>query len=186
VFEDESGFSLVSPLKCTWAPRGHTPVVRTSLSHHDHVNVIGALLVTPAGRRIRLCVHTHRTNLSGDEIIAFVQAVLHTTPGPIVWVWDNHPIHRRAGVREFLNRHERLHVYHFPTCAPELNPEASGRKPVNTRPTLRRGIEMNSLIAFMLDCPEHATRSNACGRASSCLICPGNADALSAHLRLSH
>jgi putative transposase len=122
VFEDESGFSLVSPLKGTWAPRGQTPVIRTSLSHHERLNVIGALAVTPAGRRVRLCVHTHRTALSGDEIIAFVRAVLHTTPGPIIWVWDNHPIHRRRSVRDFLDDHARLHVYCFPTCAPELNP----------------------------------------------------------------
>lgn len=122
VFEDESGFSLVSPLKCTWAPRGQTPTLRTSISHHERLNIIGALLVTPSGRRIRLHAHSYRNNLTGDEIIAFVQDVLHSTPGPIVWVWDNHPIHRRAGVRRFLAGHERLQVYCFPTCAPELNP----------------------------------------------------------------
>jgi|WetSurSiteA1Bulk_404760.scaffolds.fasta_scaffold158227_2 hypothetical protein len=32
VLKDESGFSLVSPLKRTWSPRGQTPVTRTSLN----------------------------------------------------------------------------------------------------------------------------------------------------------
>lgn len=37
-------------------------------------------------------------------------------------VWDKHPIHRRGEVQDFLARHPRLHVYEFPTAAPELNP----------------------------------------------------------------
>src|SRR5262249_11600526 len=40
----------------------------------------------------------------------------------IVLVWDRHPIHHRATVQEFIDRHPRLHVYEFPTSAPELNP----------------------------------------------------------------
>jgi transposase len=28
VFQDESGFSLLPPVRATWAPRGHTPVLR--------------------------------------------------------------------------------------------------------------------------------------------------------------
>jgi hypothetical protein len=43
--KDESGFSLVSPLKRTWSPRGQTPVTRTSLNHHQRLNLFGAVLV---------------------------------------------------------------------------------------------------------------------------------------------
>jgi transposase len=42
--------------------------------------------------------------------------------GPLVLVWDKHPIHRRRKVKDFLVRHPRIHVYEFPTSAPELNP----------------------------------------------------------------
>lgn len=42
--------------------------------------------------------------------------------GPIVLIWDNHPIHQRRLVQNFIQSEPRLHVYSFPVCAPELNP----------------------------------------------------------------
>ena len=120
--EDESGFSLVSPLKCTWAPRGQTPVIRTQISHHKRVNAIGALLVTPDGRRLRLLSRLRRSTLNGKDMLVFLKRLLRTVPGPIVLVWDNHPIHTRRLVKAFIEHQPRLHVYHFPSYAPELNP----------------------------------------------------------------
>lgn len=52
----------------------------------------------------------------------FLTHLLHQITGSIVLVWDKHPIHRRRMVKDFLARHPRLHVYEFPTSAPELNP----------------------------------------------------------------
>ena len=122
VLEDESGFSLVSPLKRSWSPRGHTPTLRTSLAHHQRLNLLGALLVSPAGRKIKLAIRSYRHSLCGEQVIAFLEQLLRAVPGEIVLVWDNHPIHKRQLVQEFIAQHPRLHVYHFPTCAPELNP----------------------------------------------------------------
>jgi transposase len=122
VFEDESGFSLVSPLKRTWAPRGQTPCVRTSLDHHERLNLLGALCVTPGARKLKLSVYSYRRTLRGEEVIAFLTALLRRIRGPIVLVWDQHPIHQRQKVQDFLAQHTRLHVYEFPTGAPELNP----------------------------------------------------------------
>jgi len=119
---DESGFSLVSPLKRTWAPRGHAPCVRTSLQHHERLNVIGALVISPGGRRIKLHRQIYRRSLTGQEVIRFLQHLLHSLRGPLVLVWDHAPIHRRQAVQDFLAQQPRLHVYDFPTYAPELNP----------------------------------------------------------------
>lgn len=122
VVEDETGFSLVSALKRTWAKSGQTPTVRTSLDHHERLNLLGGLRVSPAKRRVRLMVQSHRRTLRGEEVIAWVTALLGQVRGPIVLVWDQHPIHRRKKVQLFLAQHPRLHVYEFPTGAPELNP----------------------------------------------------------------
>lgn len=119
---DESGFSLVSPLKRTWAPRGQTPAVRTSLQHHDRLNVIGGLVLSPGGRKIKLRVQIFRCNLTGKQVIAFLQHLLHHLRGSVVLVWDHAPIHQRRAVQTFLARQPRVHVYDFPTYAPELNP----------------------------------------------------------------
>jgi putative transposase len=120
--EDESGFSLVSPLKHTWAPRGETPIVRTSISHHDRLNIIGALLVLPSGEQFKLSIRSYWHSLTGEEVIEFLNQLLRCTSDYIILVWDNHSIHKRKIVQEFLAQHERLILYWFPTAAPELNP----------------------------------------------------------------
>jgi transposase len=122
VFLDETGFSLVSPLKRTWAPRGQTPTIRTSLEHNERLNLIGALCVTPAQRKLKWHLQSHRKPISGDQVILFLEYLAQVIPGPIVMVWDKHPIHRRRKVQDWLARHPRIHVYEFPTSAPELNP----------------------------------------------------------------
>jgi hypothetical protein len=116
------GFSLVSPLKRTWSPRGQTPLIRTSLEHNERFNLIGALCVTPARRKLKLSLHSHRKSISGDQVVTFLTYLLRRVKGPIVMVWDKHPIHGRGKVKDFLAHHLRIHVYEFPTSAPELNP----------------------------------------------------------------
>jgi putative transposase len=84
--------------------------------------LIGVLAVTPAERRIKLHLQSYRESISGDEVIRFLRHLLRHVKGPIVLVWDKHPIHRRRKVQDFLEQHPRLHVYEFPTSAPELDP----------------------------------------------------------------
>ncbi len=112
----------MSPLKRTWAPRGQTPTIRTSLQHNERVNLIGALCVTSAKRKIKLHLQSHGKSISGEQVIVFLRHLLRAIRGPIVLVWDKHPIHGRRKVKGFLAQHPRLHVYPFPTSAPELNP----------------------------------------------------------------
>jgi len=112
----------MSPLKRTWAPRGQTPTIRTSLEHNVRLNLIGGLCVTPARRKIKLYLQSHRTSIRGEEVIAYLKHILRHIPGSIILVWDKHPIHRRRQVKEFLGHHPRVQVYEFPTSAPELNP----------------------------------------------------------------
>lgn len=112
----------MSPLKRTWAPRGQTPTIRTSLEHNDRLNLIGALGVTPGQRKIKLHLQSHQKSISGEQVIVFLRHLLRAIQGPIVLVWDKHPIHGRRKVKAFLAKHPRLHVYLFPTSAPELNP----------------------------------------------------------------
>jgi transposase len=122
VLIDEGGFTLVSPLKRTWAPCGCTPVVQTSLDHHERINLFGALLVSSDGKNIRLSVRAYDHTLSGEQVIEFLKQLLRQIPGEIVLVWDRHPIHKRKAVQKFIKTETRLHVYWFPVSAPELNP----------------------------------------------------------------
>lgn len=97
--------------------------MRTSLNHHQRLNLLGALLVSSRVQRIRLIVHSRQCSLGSVHVIAFLKHVLHLLPGQIILVWDNHKIHVCPQTQAFLDQHRRrLHVYRFPTYAPELNP----------------------------------------------------------------
>jgi hypothetical protein len=113
---------MVSPLKRTWSRRGQTPVSRTSIDHHDRLNILGVLLVSPKGKKIRLSVKSYWYNLTGEEVIAFLKQILRLVHGYVVLVWDRHPIHKRRSVQDFIRAHKRLIVFEFPVAAPELNP----------------------------------------------------------------
>jgi transposase len=113
---------MVSPLKRTWSRRGQTPVIRTSIDHHDRLNVLGALLVSPKGKKFRLSVKSYWQSLTGEEVVAFLKQILRLVQGHIVLVWDRHTIHRRVLVKEFIQTQKRLIVFEFPVAAPELNP----------------------------------------------------------------
>ena len=122
VLEDESGFSMVSPLKRTWSRRGQTPNQRTSIAHNERLNLLGALLISPKGRKIKLSIQSYWHSLTGKEVIAFLQQLLRIVSGPLVLVIDRHPIYKRKMVQEFMAKQKRLHVFYFPVAAPELNP----------------------------------------------------------------
>ncbi len=79
-------------------------------------------MVSTKGKRIRLCIRSYWHRLTATEVIAFLQQVLDRVSGPIVLVWDRHPIHKRKTVQDFLAKPTRLHMFYFPVAAPELNP----------------------------------------------------------------
>ena len=112
----------MAPLKRTRSRRGQTPKRRTSIAHNERLNLLGALLISPKGRRIKLSIQSYWHSLTGNEVIAFLCQILRLVPGPLVLVLDRHPIHKRKMVQEFMAQHERLHVFYFPVAAPELNP----------------------------------------------------------------
>ncbi len=122
VLLDEKGFSLISPLKRTWAPVGQTPRIRTSLNHHDRLNLMGVLTISPKGQRLRVRVRSTTDNQTGDTVVAFLRGLLADLPGPIVLVWDSAPIHTRHKVRDFVATQSRLQAFFLPKYAPELNP----------------------------------------------------------------
>jgi len=84
--------------------------------------LLGVLLVSPKGKRIRLSIRSYWHSLTGKEVIRFLRQILDLASGSIVLVWDRHPIHKRKAVQSFLAVHKRLHMFYFPVAAPELNP----------------------------------------------------------------
>ena len=78
--------------------------------------------MSPGRKRLGLYVRFHTDNITGTEVITYLQHLLRHLQGHVVLVWDNGSIHKRKDLKAFLQRIARLHVYPFPAYAPELNP----------------------------------------------------------------
>ena len=122
VFPDESGFQLTPTVRRTWAPRGQTPLIY-HWDRRDKVSAISAVTVSPRRQRLGFYMHVHPGNLTTVEVAVFVRDLLRHLRGPVILVWDQGPIHRGPAMRQLRAQHRRLHLYQFPSYAPELNPD---------------------------------------------------------------
>lgn len=119
VFVDEAGFYLLPFVARTYAPVGHTPILRTPLTY-DHLSVISA--VTPNGR---LFTHVQDDAFRGPAVVAFLRQLLRQLPGRLLVIWDGASIHHGRAVKDFLaaGAAKRLHLERLPAYAPDLNPD---------------------------------------------------------------
>lgn len=128
-FADEAGQTLHPAKATTWAPRGHTPVVKTTAKGNVRVS-IAALTCYRPGQRSRLIYRTltYRRGVKTSrgfrepELVALLDAAHQQLGGPIVLVWDRLPAHRSARMHRMIANRPWLRVYLLPGYAPELNP----------------------------------------------------------------
>jgi transposase len=117
-FADEAGVRSDYHSGTTWAPKGRTPVVKTTGARHS-VNMISA--VAPDGS-LRFSTYTGR--FTSKEFIDFCKRLLHDAPGPVFLVVDGHPTHRSKATKAFVESTEgQLKLYMLPGYSPELNPD---------------------------------------------------------------
>jgi transposase len=53
----------------------------------------------------------------------FLRELLHHLRGPVIVLLDNSSTHQGAPLEQVLRQHRRLHIEHFPSYAPQLNPD---------------------------------------------------------------
>ena len=128
-FEDEAGQNLRPPRARTWAPRGHTPVVRVSGKGTGRVSVAGLACYRP-GERSRLFyrVRVHRgrkgerRSMSEADYAGLVTAAHQQLSAPLILIWDNLNTHVSAAMRAFIDAHpDWLTEARLPAYAPDLN-----------------------------------------------------------------
>jgi len=123
VFIDECGFMLAPLVRRTWAPRGHTPVIKVA-EPHGRISAIGAITISPARSRFRFYFHLlpDNANYRGDTIVAFLESLRRRIRKPHTIIWDQIPIHQSYQVERYLSKHKEILAEPFPPYAPELNP----------------------------------------------------------------
>ena len=124
-FVDESGAALVPPVRRTWAPKGHTPVLRQRMRGRKRISMAGVCCYRPDGSDARLAFHLREGAYDTDQLIGVVAALQRLLGGtwPVVVVWDNLPAHTSGAMRAWVaDQHTWLTVEYLPPYAPDLNP----------------------------------------------------------------
>lgn len=119
-YHDESTVQLCANVVKTYAPIGKTP----TLPLHDtkgYQYVCVASSISPEGQ---MYYQIRNKGFKGEQIVAYLKALLQTTHRKIMLIWDNASWHKAAEVKEFLKTKEaeRLWLANTPAYSPELNP----------------------------------------------------------------
>ena len=122
VFEDESGVSLLPSVRATWAPRGHTPVLRHRFNW-KRLSLAGALAYEPDGSDAHLVFELRPGAYNHESLIEFLSDLNDIEQRPVLLIWDGLPAHRSRRMTDWVqSQHDWLSVEQLPGYAPDLNP----------------------------------------------------------------
>jgi hypothetical protein len=123
VFFDESGISLIPPVRRTWSRQGCTPILRHRMAW-KRASMAAALGYHPDRARARLCFHLQPDSYDTDSLIGVLeQLAAFYTGHRVVLIWDGLSSHWSYKMRAHLAaQRDWLTVERLPAYAPELNP----------------------------------------------------------------
>ena len=123
VFFDESAVSLIPPVRRTWSPRGHTPILRHRFGWKK-ASMAAALGYRPDASAARLCFHLQQPSYNTDTLIQVLdQLALFYAGQRVVLIWDGLSSHWSTRMRAYLDSQRGwLRAERLPAYAPELNP----------------------------------------------------------------
>lgn len=114
---------LVPTIQKTWAPVGETPILKIA-GGWTKISAISAISISSDKRRVELYLRFHvAKNIRYPQVINFLKIILRHFKRGFVLLWDRGAIHKAKAVKKFIGASGRIHVYHFPGYAPELNPD---------------------------------------------------------------
>jgi transposase len=144
VFWDESGVSLLPVVRRTWAPRGHTPVIRHRFNW-KRASMAAALCYGSHGGGAAVAFHQQLDAYNTDTLIQALGELRGFLGGQkATLVWDGLPAHRSLAMRAWLGRQRHwLVVERLPGYAPDLNP-------VEGLWSSLKGVELANLAADTL------------------------------------
>ena len=128
MFADEASMRSDYHAGTTWAPRGHTPIVRV-MGQRSTINMISAI---GGDGQMQFMLVDGRVN--GEVFVQFLQQLMLAAERPIVLVVDGHPVHRSKLVADYVNSTDgKLELHFLPPYSPQLNPDEQVWKHVKER-----------------------------------------------------
>jgi transposase len=79
--------------------------------------------VSPRRQRLGLYYQLYFDNIGQEEVCMFLRELLRHVRGPMTVLLDNSSTHQGRPLQQLLRQHPRLQIEHFPSYAPELNPD---------------------------------------------------------------
>ena len=154
-FLDESGFADRPVVRYTWSRRGKTPHIK-SAGGWKHRTVIGTLLRSPRGRRLRFVFTVQKRGVRGRTCVRYLKKLRRLMRGrKLILLWDGLPAHRARIVRDWICENRSwLHVERFPAYDPEDNPaeyvwsSAKGKDMAHYLPKNMRALERRVRRSF--------------------------------------
>lgn len=117
-FGDEASIRSDYHSGTTWAPKGETPVIRTTGARFK-INMVSAI-----SARGELRFMLTEKGLTADLFIEFLKRLMKGADGPVFLILDGHAVHHSRKVRSFVESTEgMLELYYLPGYSPELNPD---------------------------------------------------------------
>src|SRR5262249_32461328 len=115
--------SLLPPVRATWAPRGHTPVLRHRFSW-KRLSMAAAIAYAPDRSDARIMFQTRPGAYNDESLITFLGALHDELAGAkVTLIWDGLPSHRSRRMQTWIRAQRRwLVVERLPGYAPDLNP----------------------------------------------------------------
>lgn len=103
----------------TFAPKGHTPVLKERLTH-DHLSAISG--ITPEGK---LYMRVQASSFQSPDVVRFLRHLHRHVRGKVLVLLDGAPIHRSTVIKEYLagGAAHWLQLERLPAYAPEINPD---------------------------------------------------------------
>jgi transposase len=122
VFFDESAVSLIPPVRRTWSPRGHTPILRHRFGWKK-ASMAAALGYHASGQGARLCFHLQQPSYDTDTLIGVLEQLAGFYTGhKVVLLWDGLSAHWSTKMGAWLDsQRDWLTAERLPAYAPELN-----------------------------------------------------------------
>jgi hypothetical protein len=123
VLFDESAVSLIPPVRRTWSPRGHTPILRHRFGWKK-ASMAAALGHRPDGTAARLCFHLQQPSYDTDSLIGVLEQLAGFYAGQrVVLIWDGLSAHWSTRMRAWLDSQRGwLTAERLPASAPGPNP----------------------------------------------------------------
>jgi len=135
---DEMGLRSDHITGTSYAPVGHTPIVRATGQR------FGCNMISAITNRGQLAFMVFHGKFDARLFIGFMQRLLKQADGKVYLIVDGHPVHRSREAKRFVEDHaDTLRLIRLPGYCPELNPDELLNQDVKTnalgksRPTTR-------------------------------------------------